>query len=726
MHQKNLLLKILINAGLAIMTGAWATYLLEPADPITRLRLFLFPVGLFGAALLYDLARKRDALLPPVIAQIIGLQRRSYQDMLGRLSREQRSELSRIFAGKQGGDSESGQINTLPRRSSISRVKFALRFALINLAVIVALALFHAAAVWFALPNARQIDQIAQHLQLQLSKDAAGTLGFRGVVNELYAPIDHISQAMQDAVIAREDARFLSHWGWDWRGKLRAGVKSAVYFATLGRVGGRQGGSTLTEQLAKNLFLSADRGLFSGLRRKFKERVLAFKLEAAYDKPRILEMYLNRVYFGRGAYGVETAARLFFNKSSEEISTLNDYEAAILAQSLTRPTAYNCASNPDRAATEARKLLEKMGKPVQDAQLKQTVARCAENGKRNLKIPEAGYFRDWIVPQLRQADYFDDLQGEFTVVTTMNARMQRVAQDAFDAAIPYRENMPQAALVAMTPDGAVRAMMGGREYSREDRGLFNRVTLAKRQPGSTFKLFVYLAALEQGWTPEKTVSDQPDATGWPSNGRHGHSPTPVRLIDAFKESLNAAAVNLLRGVGLDRVKETATRLGISGDFPAETGLALALGVREVKPLEMTAAYAVFANGGFAVNPYGILGVRTKGGTIRYWRDQPKPARIVKPETVAPMNRLLQAVVTDGTGKAAQFGKQAVGGKTGTTQGGADAWFIGCTAHLCAGVWMGYDTPESMSISGGSVPAQIFREFMRNAHDAMGWPPQPLP
>jgi len=720
--------KFLISAGLALLTGAWAVYLFEPVNPLSRALLYLIPAGVFGAGWLSDVARKRTTLLPPVVAQIISLQRRSYQDMLRQLSREQRSELGKLFAGR----GDRGQFVIMPRGGR-ARWHAALRFALLNIAIGLGLLFIHAAGVWLFLPDRAQIDQIAQHLQLQLTKDAAGAIHFGGVVNELYAPLNTISKPMQDAVIAREDVRFLTHWGWDWRGKLRAISKSAVYLATFGQVGSKQGGSTLTEQLAKNLFLSADRGLFSGLRRKFKERILAFKLEASYDKGRILEMYLNRVYFGRGAYGVETAARLFFNRAPDQIDQLDAYEAALLAQALTRPSAYNCASKPARAATETRRLLVKMGAPVDEARLQQTLARCVSNGQRDLKIPEPGYLRDWVVPQIKASAYFAHLAGDFTVVTTMNARMQRFAQDAMtttfaraaNAGLFDRGSLPQAALIALTPDGAVRAMMGGREYALAERGLFNRSTLAARQPGSTFKLFVYLTALEQGWTPEQTISDQPDAKGWPKNS-HGYSPTPVRLLDAFQNSLNAAAVNLLKKVGVARVQATAQRLGMSGNFPADIGLSLALGTREVNPLEMTAAYAVCANGGLAVKPYGILGVRTKGGTIRYWHEQPRQERLVAESVVTQLNRLLRAVVTDGTGKAAQFGEQIVGGKTGTTQGGADAWFIGCTAYLCAGVWMGYDTPEAMGISGGSLPAQMFREFMQQTHAAAGWSPQPLP
>ena len=728
MNRSIVLGKFLVSAGLAAASGAWATYLFEPVNPAAQVSLFVIPFALFGAGLAYDLAHKRAALLPPVMTRIVRFERRSFQAVLDGLSAQERSELGRMFAG--GAENQQGGMAIYRKRAARSWRPLA-RFVGVNLGIAVALLLLHAAGVWLFLPDNAQIDQIAQHVQLQLRKTPQGVIEFGGVINELYTPIETISEATQAAVIAREDSRFLSHWGWDWRGKLRAMSKSAAYLATFGQFGGKQGGSTITEQLAKNLFLSADRGLFSGLRRKFKERILAFKLETHYDKLRILEMYLNRVYFGKGAYGIETAARLYFNRQPGELRDMDAYEAAMLAQSLPRPNAYNCVANPERATKETRKLLTGMGMPIDEARLTATVERCARNGQRSLNIPEVRYLRDWIVAQINAADYAKHLRGDFTVVTTMNARVQRFAQDAVTATFARAEqnglfswgNAPQAALVMLTPDGAVRAMLGGRNYNESQ---YQRITQAKRQPGSTFKLFVYLTALEQGWKLEDTISDQPDADGWPRNGTHGHSPTPVTLLDAFAESRNAAAVNLLRRVGADAVKATARRFGITSDFQPDPGLALALGVREITPLEMTAAYTAIGNGGFAVTPYGVIGVRTKGGAIRYWHRPGKPQRIVKEAVVKDAVRLLRAVVKDGTGRGAQFGDDDIGGKTGTTQGNSDAWFIGCSAHLCAGVWMGYDTPQSMAFSGGSLPAEIFRESMRKTHDALDFPPKTLP
>ena len=720
--------KFLVSTGMTIGTGWWSNYVFEPVSDRAVLLLYLIPGALFGLGFLYDLARKRTSVLPPVLRKLIKFERHSLQDALGRLSKAERLELGRIFAGT---DAAHTNLNIHRKPGFSARMKMALRFVAFNIALGIALLLFHALGVWFFLPDKQEIKEIVQLVQLHLTKTTSGELVFGGVINDLYAPEERISSHIKEALVAREDKRFYSHWGLDWQGKLRAVAKSVIYLVSFKQIGRLQGGSTLTEQLARNLFLSGTRGLFSGIRRKFKERILAVKLEAYYSKDEILEMYLNRAYFGRGAYGIETAARLFFNVQAEELDTLDFYQSAMLVQSLPRPGGYNCASNPERAKKETRKLLEQMGQPVDEDYLKYTAIRCQDNGKRTVLNPEHRYLGDWLVSELKGSEFFNELSGNFVVITTMNARMQRFAKDAIDEVMQqyvdrgifHSSRLPQAALVSLTPDGAVRAIMGGRDYGESQ---FSRITQAERQPGSTFKLFVYLTALEEGTFT--TISDQPDDTGWPSNGRHGYSPDPVTLTDAFKHSHNAAAVNTLREVGIDKVIHTAERLGVTPNLPREPGLALALGVNEVTPLEMTAAYTVFSNGGSAVEPHGILLVRTEGGNLRY-KHENKNQRLVKKNIVMKMNEMLRAVVSDGTGKRAQFDDHIVGGKTGTTQGNSDAWFIGCTAYLCTGVWVGYDqSSQSMpsSIYGGSLPAEIFKNFMDKSHRAMQWTPKELP
>ena len=738
MRQKLFLLKGVINAIFAVAAGWWATYVFEPTSPVEYRILYLIPAVLFGIGYLYDILRKRTSLLPPVITRIVKFEKASFQDTLAHLSRKQRRELGELFAGT--GDDDNTMMTLHSTRGRSRRWGALMHFVLVNLAIILLLVAIHAAGAWIFLPDQGQITAIAQHVQLHLSKDEQGNVRFRSVINDVYASAEHVSPAIKEALVVREDARFYSHWGFDIQGKMRAVVKSGIYLATLKRVGRLQGGSTLTEQLAKNLFFSGARGLFSGVRRKFKERLLAYKLELYFSKDDILEMYLNRAYFGRGAYGIESAARLFFNTQPEELSAVDAYQAAILIQSLPAPSAYNCAANHERSAKEARKLLAKMALPVDEGRLTETVETCSQQGKRKLRPPEHSYLRDWIIPQITASDYVQHLEGDFVVVTTMNARMQWLAQNAIAEMMQrYQERgvfgnaaLPQAALVALTPNGAVQAVMGGRNYQESQ---FSRVTLAHRQPGSTFKLFVYLAALEQGWTPQDTISDQPDSKGWPRNAGHGHSATPVSLLDAFKESRNAATVNLLRQLGsnsvkaTNAVKEMARRLGIESDFLPEPGTALAMGVSEMTPLHMTTAYTVMANGGLAVQPHGIIGVRTKGGTIRHWRAQEPSTRLLEANIVRDMNRMLVAVVQEGTGHRAQFGEHIVGGKTGTTQGYSDGWFIGCSAYLCAGVWVGYDqSSQSMprNVHGGALPAEIFQHFMSNTHTAMSWPPKPLP
>jgi len=723
--------KFLISAALALAAGWWTTYLFEPTSDLWRDILYVIPVIAFAMGYIYDVTRKRAdvSLLPPVLAKLVRLERRalSLQDTLKRLSSKELRELGKIFAGNASEGDTSIHRVPIHRLRQTSRWRTVLRFALLNLAVGSVLLFVHALGVWFFLPAKHDLTEIAQLVQMHLSKDDQGSIQFGGVINDLYAPGERIPPAVKRALVAREDQRFYSHWGFDWRGKARAVVRSSMYILTLGQRGRIQGGSTLTEQLAKNLFLSGARGLFSGLRRKFKERILALKLEAFYTKDEILEMYLNRVYFGRGAYGIETAARLFFNVQPENLPDLNLYQAAMLVQSLPGPGAYNCSRNPERAARETWKLLEQMGQPVDPTRLRSTVMRCQYNGKRRLIKPEHRYLRDWIVSELTKAAYVDDLHGDFVVVTTMNARMQRFAAEAIDTGLQrfvnrgvfQGSNLPQAALVALTPQGAVRAIMGGRDYAESQ---FSRITQAQRQPGSTFKLFVYLTALEQGRV--KTISDQPDDQGWPSNGSHGYSSTPVTLTEAFQNSRNAAAVNLLRKVGIVAVLNTARRLGVAPKLPAKPGLSLALGAYETTPLEMTGAYAVLANQGREVRPHGIRLARTNSGATRYAQHTPH-RRIVDKRVVANINQMLRAVVVKGTGKRAQFGSYIVGGKTGTTQGNTDAWFIGCTRYLCTGVWVGCDQGQSMpaAVWGGSLPAEIFQNFMDKTHRAMQWLPE---
>lgn len=748
MNWKILCGKLMICAGFAFVCGWWATYLFEPVEALDRYLMYLVPAAFFGVGFLYDVVRGEKRRLPPVIAQIVMFEKgASLQEILSSLSPKQLSEASRRFAGS----SNETQINIHRKRGHVSRWRSGFCFILINAFLLAIFLTMNIAGIWYFLPRKQQVEEIAEHLRLTLRKEGDGKIYVVSVVNDFYMSREKISKHVYKAVLTREDQRFYSHPGVDWRGLLRV----------IRHMGQRGGASTIHQQLARSLLLSREGNVFHTIRRKFKEAIFALKLNRYYldDKDKILEMYLNNVYFGEGnaperdfpqsIYGIEMASQLYFNKAA---AALEAYEAAILAQSLTGPNAHNCVA--DRRRTEnspetqarvpkqTRDLLQKMRIAVQEAELSQAIDRCVRYGRRRLQtleIPEYRYLLNWILPQIRQSNDFAHIEGEFTVVTTLNAKVQRFAQEAI--ATQFRKyvkngvlktaNLPQVALVALTPDGAVRAIMGGREYTVKDQ--YRRVILAKRQPGSTFKLFVYLTALEQGWTSEQRISDR-QQQNW-KNGKPGpvnwqrNYLKNVSLLEAFKDSRNAAAVNLLQQVGNENVKSLARKLGIQSDFLPEPGLSLALGVREVTPLEMTAAYTVFANGGFPVKPYGVLEVHTSGGNIRYRYNPDQPQQIVDKSVVIDINRMLEAVVKNGTGKKAKLGRHIAGGKTGTTQGNSDAWFIGCTAYLCTGVWVGHDKSTLRmpdKVNGGTLPAEIFHDFMQMTHTALQLEPRELP
>lgn len=609
-----------------------------------------------------------------------------------------------------------------------------------------------AVGVWGFLPNKAQLTDIAGNVQLKL-KAENGRIALLDVVNDLYVPLATIPPHVSDALVFREDRRFYDHWGFDWRGKARAVYQTGRY--ALNRLlrrpgGGVQGGSTLTQQLAKNLFLSEE----SSLIRKFRELVLAFKLEWYFSKDEILEMYLNKVFFGPriGSYGIEVAARSYFRKSAAH---LNLYESAVLIQSIPNPFRFGFSRNEQLARERAERFLNTLAAqgtiqlgerevefPKQA--VRQALARGVQSGQRTLKKRETRYLFDWIRPQIEQAAYFPHLDGEFTVVTTLNSEMQTYAEAAVSEvlteAVRRDRHAAQVALAAITPDGAVRALLGGHDYAESQ---FRRATLAQRQPGSTFKMFVYLTALEQGWTPDDDIDDAPISIGDKTiTNFDGKFLGRIALTEALALSRNAAAVNLIQqpGIGARRVIDTARRLGITADLYDNPGLAL--GISEVTLLELTGAYGVLANGGFAARPYGIVGVRTKRGNVRYWHaptrlqlfdriDVTRP--VVRRPNVSAMNAMLRAVITHprGTGRNAAFstslGEHAIAGKTGTTNDYRDAWFIGFSAHLCVGVWIGNDDNSPMRrVGGGSLPVDVFREFMRRTHEYLSLTPRPLP
>ena len=536
------------------------------------------------------------------------------------------------------------------------------------------------------------------------------TLATRGDMGGAAVPLRELPDYVPKAFIAIEDRRFYSHHGVDPWGIMRAVIKDVL------RRGASQGASTITQQLAKNLFLTQERTVS----RKLQEVALAFWLEHKFTKAEILELYLNRVYFGSGAYGVEAAAQRYFGKSARQLTLA---EAAMLAGLVQSPSRLAPSHNPDGAERRARLVLADM---AEQKLIGNDAARLAlANPARAKKPAGAGsnnYVADWVM------DAVDDLVGRFdqdiVVETSIDPVLQDAAEHALTDALAQKGEklgIGEGALVAMTPDGVVRALVGGKSYAESQ---FNRAIAAKRQPGSAFKPFVYLTALEHGLTPETVREDAPiSVKGWkPENYEHQYL-GPVTLTQALANSLNTVSVRLTLEVGAAAVVRTAYRLGITSKL--EPNASIALGTSEVSPLELVSAYAPFANGGFAVAPHVIERVRGADGKTLYARATQALGRIVDARYVAMMNGMMHETLLSGTARRADLPGWAAAGKTGTSQDFRDAWFVGYTAHLVAGVWLGNDdnSPTRKAVGGG-LPVEIWSRFMKAAHQGVA--PAALP
>ena len=516
--------------------------------------------------------------------------------------------------------------------------------------------------------------------------------------------------ALPQAVLATEDRRFHGHFGLDVIGLARATLANL----RAGRI--VEGGSTITQQVAKNLFLTPERTI----KRKVQELMLALWLERKFTKTQILTLYLNRVYLGAGTYGVEAAARRYFGVPARRLTL---YQAATLAGLLKAPSRYNPIRDPKRAAERTHVVLANM---VAAGYLSPAEAKKAERQRHSTAKAASGgssgrYFADWILEQV--AAYVTRGNRDLTVLTTFDSNLQRMAEAVVEKTLAgpgASANVSQAALVALGPDGAVRAMVGGRNYRKSQ---FNRATQARRQPGSAFKPFVYLAALEAGLTPDTRLMDKPvTVEGWTPRNFTGRHLGEVTLRQAMAQSINTVAVAAAERTGRGRIVETARRLGITAEL--RTTPSLALGAIEVGLLELTASYAPFANGGIGVWAYGIEEIRDNRGRVLYGRSGSGPGRVVKAAHVAAMNDMLGAVITEGTGRAAALERPAAG-KTGTSQNFRDAWFVGYSAELIAGVWMGNDDGRPMGkVTGGGLPARLWRDFMKASHHGLASRPLP--
>ncbi|MFC7332669.1 transglycosylase domain-containing protein [Rhodocista pekingensis] len=565
---------------------------------------------------------------------------------------------------------------------------------------------------WFAhdLPDVSGAVQVERRPAVTLVAADGAPFARFGDLRGATVDVTQLPPHLVNAVIATEDRRFWSHFGLDPIGIARAAVTN--YRA--GRV--VQGGSTLTQQLAKNLFLTPDQTL----KRKVQEALLAVWLERRYSKQEILTAYLNRVYLGAGTYGVDAAARTYFNKPATEL-TLR--ESAVIAGLLKAPSRYTPAANPDRALERAEVVLRAMLDQgyINEAEMRAALDIPPVPRRKPGSEGEGRYFAAWVADQV--AAFVGPDHGDLVVYTSFDPAIQRAAESHVAALLrgPGAEaRVGQAAVVVMTPEGAVKALVGGRDYGESQ---FNRATQALRQPGSAFKPVVFLSALEMGWTETSTVMDAPYRKGkWAPENYDGKYRGEITLRDALAHSVNTATVRLLEASGVDNAISVARRLGLTSTMRRD--LSLALGTSEVTLLELTGAYATFANRGRAVMPYAILEIRDANGQLLYQRRGSGAGYAVSGPEVAAMTRLLLAPIAYGTGGAARLDRMAAG-KTGTTQDYRDAWFVGFTADLVAGVWMGNDDGAPMKrITGGTLPARLWHDVMMAAHT--GLPPRDLP
>jgi penicillin-binding protein 1A len=544
-----------------------------------------------------------------------------------------------------------------------------------------------------------------------LARDGS-VLAERGTAAD-YMPIDLLPRHVQGAVVATEDRRFFEHYGLDPVGLVRA------FFTNIRAGRFAQGGSTLTQQLAKNLFLSPDRTIS----RKFEELGLALWLELRLSKKDILELYLNRVYFGGGAYGIEAASQRYFDKSARELTIA---EAALIAGLLKAPSKYSPAASPGAARARSRVVLSKMleaGVISPEDERKALEERIAFYEPKTQKDTSGvNYAVDFVLehlPQLLGGDH-----AEVVVETTLDADLQRRANEIVGKALAKQGialGVSQAAVAVLDTDGGIRALVGGRNYAESQ---FNRAVKARRQPGSAFKPFVYLAALEAGMTPDTITYDLPlSIKGWAPRNDNGQYVGEISLRKALAQSVNTVAVRLNQTVGPTKTVQAAHRLGVKSELRDDPSLPL--GTSEVSLLEMTGAYGVFGNGGTSIEPHAIRRVRMSSGRVLFARELPRTEQIVDPLIVGAMNDMLNFALVSGTGKRAGIANHPAAGKTGTTQDFRDAWFIGYTSHLTAGVWIGNDNGKAMNRAmGGGLPAEIWRQIMDVAHE--GKAPLALP
>lgn len=623
----------------------------------------------------------------------------------GAVRQEPREDMPKIR--KSGGGNGNGRRRGRRRRSFLGRmVYWTLVLGLWCVIGVGGLVAYHAAQ----LPPINQLTVPKRPPNVAILAADGSLLANRGETGGRTITLGEIPPYLPKAFVAIEDRRFYEHFGIDPIGIARAVVKNVT------GSGGMQGGSTLTQQLAKNLFLTQERTAA----RKIQEAILALWLEQTYTKDQILELYLNRVYFGSGAYGVEAAAQRYFNKTARSVTIA---EAAMLAGLVQAPSRLAPNRNPDAAEKRAQLVISAMAEQgfVSQSAAKSALVAPAEAAER-AGAGSVNYAADYVMDVLD--DFIGAVEGDVTVLTTIDTKLQAAAETILVeslAAQGGKVSASQGAVVSLGPDGALRALIGGRDYTKSQ---FNRATAAKRQPGSAFKPFVYLSAIEHGLTPDTIRDDSPvSIKGWQPENNSRTYRGPVTLQTAFAHSLNTIAVKLNQEVTPKEVVRTAQRLGISSGLQANPSLAL--GTSEVTPIELTSAYASFANGGQSVLPYVIREVKSASGKVIYARKATNFGTVVQPQVLPMINAMFHETMVSGSGSKGNLPNWEVGGKSGTTQDFRDAWFVGFTARLVTAVWVGNDDNSAMKrVYGSGLPLDIWAKYMKTAH--VGLQPAPLP
>lgn len=562
------------------------------------------------------------------------------------------------------------------------------------------LALTGAAIAAKDMPSAETLWAPNRPVSVQIVDRYGRDVLVRGASSAPKVKLEELPRHVSAAVLATEDKRFETHIGIDPYGLTRAMVvnlKKGRYV---------QGGSTLTQQLTKNVFLTPEKTL----RRKAQEMMISIWLEQAFSKEEILEMYLSRVYFGSGAWGLEAASQTYLGKSATELSFS---ESAMMAGLLKAPSRYNPVANPERTAKRTAIVLDVMAKQgLLTRESHYNALHTPINIKRPQSDNSAQYFVDWIWAELEDA--IGTPSQDIVVQTTLDFKAQLTANKAVGEHLDPERHANQAALISMDGTGGVMAMIGGVSYTDSQ---FNRAAQAERQPGSAFKPFVYLAAFKAGLTPWDRREDKAIEIGdWAPENFTEEFKGDMTLEDAFGKSINTIAISLGEEVGRDSVITTATEFGLEGLTPLRS---LSLGAQATSPLKLTASYLPFSNYGKAASPYGILSVSTADGTPLYDRIAPEMPRIISSQNLAHMNRLMTRTVNQGTGRRAAVKGRQVAGKTGTTNEFRDAWFVGYAPDIVTGVWVGDDDYTPMEkVTGGSIPAMIWQDYMESTLAAM--------